>query len=604
MRAIFSSFLVFFLILFTSCEKEGVEISIKSIKVMQAVEGVGLIMGKNTVVRVFVETNGKIAEKVNGTLKVKNGTNTIRTESPIAKITAPAVPDISNEFNTLNFEIEGSFIQHPSLTFEVELASNGKRDDVSNNKKSISEFFNTDDIKPEIYLTEIKYNGALPITNVSGGKGEALAKSIFPLNEDDNHSLFFYQVDPQGDNNPGPPKIDAQTAALLLSYLGGIQPVISVTNGIGDSGNRFLYAFIHHNAFDPATLLSFSENNLGIGTDDPERFQSNFAHELAQMFGLDENTAIKATNKIGWDVKGNLINPNIGVSGRIKGKTKGDILNIDELTKNVWISDETYNEFRIAANLLPKDGDVNLLAKKVVIIQGVLSEDGTEIVQMNPVMRYPWLSLPSQLEKENTGDFEVKIKTNDGKFTSYFINDRDNRSGSSNYSYFDFRLPVPESREIEEIRIINRNINKEIKVIEKSTPPELTIISPKPGSVLKDNSRIVWKAIDPDTAPEDLVYNILYSNDRGESWKPIVAKTKKSTVSFSTQSLPEIQKNEIGMIRVIVGDGLNTVYEDVRELSIKKNDSLLDKIQLFFSNLFKKKKIQDNTKSTKFKKKP
>ena len=80
-----------------------------------------------------------------------------------------------------------------------------------------------------------------------------------------------------------------------------------------------------------------------------------------------------------------------------------------------------------------------------------------------------------------------------------------------------------------------------------------------------DSTTVEWKVTDPDTRPDQLLFQLAYSADRGQTWVPVGVDFRGTRFTFPSSEIR--RSKETGIIRIFVSDGLNTAYADVGGLS-------------------------------------
>jgi len=88
-------------------------------------------------------------------------------------------------------------------------------------------------------------------------------------------------------------------------------------------------------------------------------------------------------------------------------------------------------------------------------------------------------------------------------------------------------------------------------------PPEVTVISPNGGEVVSgDNTLLSWSASDGNG--DDLFFVIQFSSDNGATWKTITTVENQTDLEISTSSLGG---TSAGRIRVLASDGFHTTSD-------------------------------------------
>ena len=87
--------------------------------------------------------------------------------------------------------------------------------------------------------------------------------------------------------------------------------------------------------------------------------------------------------------------------------------------------------------------------------------------------------------------------------------------------------------------------------------PEVKVIFPTGGGILRDKFTVRWQASDPDG--DRLTYSLLYSTDNGLTWQTVVKNINESEIIIDPAELPGSTK---ALFRVIATDGINTAIDD------------------------------------------
>ena len=88
-------------------------------------------------------------------------------------------------------------------------------------------------------------------------------------------------------------------------------------------------------------------------------------------------------------------------------------------------------------------------------------------------------------------------------------------------------------------------------------PPQVTVLSPNGGETLGQQATATWSGSDPDGGL--LTYALLYSADGGVTWTTIATEIAGTCYTFPTD---ELAGSDLGRIRVLVSDGVNTAFDD------------------------------------------
>lgn len=589
-------------ILLAACG-DGADLTVASLEITQGIQTttntVQLVSQRSTAVRATLDilTGTAPVANVTGKLHVFVDGVEITPAAGVSAInepfSAPAAPQRANEDDTLNFELIAptGITVSANVDFRVDISVPGDPD-TSNNTGEVNNLTVVDRTTPTLYFTRINYTPAglgLPdLADVEPGVGDAFVRRIFPVNDGDpnlyREGLFPTLSFSEDDNGDG--ILDsAPEGNNLLSFLASCRQLI-VDLGLGANDNTFLYAWIRDNPISGNGLGQVLGFNA-YGNTEHIRHQRTYAHELGHNFGNPAGHNTRPLDEVGWDVGGRLDdNPATNnTTGRVKPTTLVDINFGGKLTEAAWVDTITYGLFSSSAILanagpdaLPASGLLAAMAsqqerrfsERVVVLQGIFDLKGRELLYLEPVFRFPWLSQPSSLEQ--TGLFTAEVTDESGIVTTVsfdaLVGDDSGGPDEKHIGFFEVMVPVSPQLEVVSVRITDARGERVFGgFFETSKPPEIIIVGPEEKAELGKETKIAWEVRDPDTSKSDLMYQIAYSPDGGQSWVPVavdVPGTESSVVFNSTQ----IQESRgRGVLRVFVSDGLNTAFADVSGLT-------------------------------------
>jgi len=569
-------------VLVESTAAAQVDISVGEIRVSQAIQDdsntVTLVAQRSTVVRVAVAVAGSAmpVPNVNGVLRVFRNGSEITPPAGVAPIngpfTAPVFANFGSENGTLNFELPAptGILASSDVDFVVELAPVLGEFNIANNSGSLNDLTFVRRCNPRIYYTRINWTpGGLGLPDpakIQPGVGDAFVKGIFPFLDSDpglyTQGLFpsaNFSSDADGDG-----VIDGGTdGAALVSFIESCRQLI-VDAGLGPDDKTFLYGWIADNPTTGngrATIPGYS----AWGNTQDSRSQRTFAHELGHLFGYSHNG--RTLDELGWDVTGRLNgNPATNnVSGQLKDLERNDIMVPGLLSNQAWVDTTTYDAMltdHAVQCTLPD------FREYIAIVQGIIDPLGFELVQLNPIFRYPWPSVPTP-DEFRRGPFTLRLVDEAGQeyvqnFDATMFTE-DPQGPETEFGAFQVMVPVDPNARIVLMEIYNIQ-QQLIASIEGSEPPRVEILSPQWGEGLGEMTLIELQLEDPDTELSEMMINAAYSPDGGESWVPIAVQLNGETSEFEVNTT-EIQKSDgNGVIRVFVSDGTNTVWADVGNL--------------------------------------
>lgn len=570
------------LVLAASTAHAQVDLSVGNIRVSQAIQDdsntITLVAQRSTVVRAGVIVSGTAlpVPGVDGVLRVFVGGSEITPAAGIASINGPITatlfPNFENENGTLNFELQAPTGIGPStdVDFVVELDPVLGEVDTTNNSASLQNMVFEQRCNPKIYYTRINWTpGGLGLPDpakIQPGVGDAFVRGVFPF-QDGDPGLYTQGLFPSANfssDADGDGIIDGSTdGAALVSFIESCRQLI-VDAGLGASDKTFLYGWIKDNPTTGngrATIPGFS----AWGNTQDIRSQRTFAHELGHLFGYSHHGG--TLDELGWDVGARLVgNPATNnVSGRLKDLDLNDIMVPGLLSNQAWVDTTTYGA--MLGNGAVQCSGLDL-SRFMAIIQGVFDPLGFELVQLNPIFRYPWPSAPTP-ERFQRGPFTLRLVDETGQ--EYVQNfdatafTEDPQGPETEFGAFQVNVPVDPNARIVLMEIYNGQ--QLVGAMQGSEAPRVEILSPQPGEVLGETTLIALQLEDPDTDLSQMMINAAYSPDGGESWVPIAVQLNGEMTQFEVNTTEIQQSEKNGVIRVFVSDGLNTVWADANDLT-------------------------------------
>jgi hypothetical protein len=570
-----------FLFAFAATAAHAATLTVTNVQVTQAIQTAGntipLVALRSTAVRATIGvTNSAVpVPNVTGSLHVfVNGSEVTPAAGipPInAPFTAPLAPQLANQNDTLNFEVP-SAIQIPAsnnVGFRVDI--------VGGTSGSANNLTFTTRTTPLLYFTRINYTPAglgLPALNlVQPGVGDAFVRGILPVNDRDPllYRQGLFPTLPYSENAAH----DGVLAALgsdgndLLALLASCRQLI-VNGNVGAADRIFLFGFLAGNPINGNGAAQVGGRNA-FGNTQLSRYQRSYAHELTHNFGFNHNN--DNIDQVGWDVTGRLINNPAGnnTPTRVKPTTLFDIQVPGLLTNQAWVETAKYTTLFNSATLANGPDSPDKLSRNVLVIQGIFDPAGRRLLRLKPVFRYPWASQPTRplIQKEQQPlPFAVEVRGETGQVARVPFDARvaDDPSRGPEHEVFGFfEVMVPFTGQVRSVRITDRTGKMTFGAIERSqTPPRIQILSPKPGELLGETVRVVWRAR-ASTPVANLMFQAAYSPDNGRSFVPIGVDIRGNTLVFPTGQLQK--SSSTGLIRVFVSDGLNTAWADVTGLS-------------------------------------
>ena len=560
--------------------RPSIDISVGNIEVTQAIQTttntITLVAQRSTAVRVTVNHKSSNPPTVDGRLHVFVGGNEITPADGLAPINTPFVPPQTaqrgNENDTLNFEIIAptNITASTDVDFRVDLTSSIYDPYTDNNTGWVNDLTFVNRTTPLLYYVRVDYTPAgqgLPDANlVQAGSGDLFVHGVYPVNDGDPNlyrestPTMTFSSDPNNNHI-----VDGNEGDTLLANLAARRQTI-VNNNVGATNRTFMYGWLRGNPIDGNGLGEVVGFNA-FGNTELVRGQRTYAHELLHNFGERHNSATLNPD-VGWDVGGRLDDNWAGnnVTGRVKPTSFFDLMVAGQFTDEAWITTASYQKLLNHSTLAPLAPDLSLLKQKILVVYGYFDPDGKELIRLFPAFRFPWLSQPTPAEQ--TGRFLAEAVDEAGKtyrvaFDALVADD----IGNIRYGFFEVMLPVAPDLEVDTLRILEAESQKEFILLKRSEPPKIEILTPLSGDHLGEKTELTWEVQDPDTPLDQLTYVVAYSPDGGLNWLPIdvgfTGEINRVTFDSTLIRMSDAQ----GILRIFVSDGLNTVYYDASSLT-------------------------------------
>ncbi len=596
----------------------AVDLSIASVEITQGVQSAAgdlpLVARNATIVRVKVSLNGQLESEpdVDALLRIySNGIEipespVYSTNGPILAVAAPS-SDIAGQ--TIDFHCvppEGT-----DLDFVVTVNAFGtvREDSVANNTLGVYDKAFVCRKMVELVYVPVNYlpGGGLPnAAMIEPGSGDAFLRAIYKTGDWNYHRSPLPTYTHASDINV--------SNIALLNTMNDIRQNQLVAAGYPRPD--FVFGWLPGNPYVGNGQALAIPSGAAFGNTDPNRFQRTFAHEIGHCWGQAHNALF--CSGTGFDVEHHLRDP-LGLSA-IMPASKRDVMVPAMNTPDAWCASLTYldaiNDARSACSALdggegdgepPADdaaargdmyGDVLRLAGEHDHARGQLRLQPTTVherVQPTPDTPSGNLLVES-LDAAGVVLHAVRVETRACRescaqaghlhgSTAFYVN-LPRLVGGVQAA----RLRVRELRGA----VVGRSL---AEVVRSAHAPEITrfevnavggdgAASPSPAPVqhLLGAIRIEWSARDLDG--DALSADILYSQDAGFSWFPLVVGETSGAFEFNSAEIPA-SRGAHGQFAVRVSDGFNTARRgsgsslvgnsappDVHLLTPNNNDSM------------------------------
>jgi hypothetical protein len=483
------------------------------------------------------------------------------------------------------------------------------------------------------------------------GQGTALASEVRPYRVVQGLS-YDLDLDADGGIATGVPIGDGEVAPLLedlqawrnFCYDGG-----SFCPGLSADQQLFVYGWLPDAARRNFNGVAQPGANVALGFDSVAEGQGTLAHEFGHMLGLvaggGHNPCPRAHPRwpncpefdivpnIGLDVLGRIVNNppgplppagnGNGVTGRIKDFALHDLMNVGGggTLPHRWLTIPTYlamldelkardprrtiartpsrqvelaglPRWRPGAPSLVLDAGVLLVTSRVddqcpptLRISGRVTRfdqtrDGQLIVRqarLNPAFRSercwrppadrtPAAQLVVEVTMHQGGrDYVLALPVDARLIIDWILDPKDPGAVRETVELGPFEASVPVLGTVVSVRLTDQSRKATFHRLTRTGPPQVRIVAPRPGATLARDTTVSWSAVDPDSAPAELMYHVSYSADGGASFIPVAVNRRKTQITFDASRYPASQGE--GILRVLASDGLNTVTADVKGLT-------------------------------------
>jgi hypothetical protein len=402
-------------------------------------------------------------------------------------------------------------------------------------------------------------------------------RGIAPVNDADTNLYrplpfipdITFSQDSNNDN-----QLNGNDLNVLLANLASIRQLLTIIPGFlgGVPSNSYIYGWLAGSV--SGNGLAQLPGRASFGNTDPTRHQRTFAHEWTHNLGF--NHINETLGETGWDVGSRLtFNPSTnGVQQRIKPSNLNDVQVAGLLTNQAWVSRSKYVSLLGNSAFATAVGPglasaAQRPSSRVAVIQGIFDETGQRLIELRPVFRYPYRSVPTPTDR--SGPFMAELRTTTGRTTRVPFNATvgdDQEPGVHTKNGF-FEVMVPVSGELSRLRITDRSGSRTFGQLARGRPPSLQVQSFRPGTTISGLRTARWTVSDPDTPRSQLRYQVAFSGDGGRTFIPVAVNLTGTSTPFDARKITA-QRGR-GIFRVFVSDGLNTTFRDVGRLTLRKS---------------------------------
>lgn len=537
-----------------------------------------LVGGRSTMVRVKVAVTGQTVSQsnVDAVLRVYVGGQQIEGSPFFSRngpITAPITPNVFNVNDTINFTIVAPVSN--DVDFEVVLDPLNKVAESieTNNLFLLSNKVFSCRKTLDVAYVSVNYTpgGGQPVAaTIEPGVGDGFMRGIYAVAE------LNYHRSPLGPLNW---TTDINTSdTTLLSSLQTIR--LTTIPAAGYARPEFIFGWLPGNPFSGNGEANGIPGDAAFGNTESTRFQRTFAHEIGHCWGRSHTSNTIAS--VGFDVEHHLASPlNLG---QTHATTQYDVMVAGQLTNVAWVDSGTYLDCLTDTRsqctaFAPPGGGENPASD----VQRVLQISGSyqhqvgrkpSRIELSPVNQ---IDLASPTADDAQGDILLQSFAAGGELLSSVrwksattrescaqcVNGRPHLHANSAVSIL---IPAAVANQ-EPARIELRDLksgNLLATRMRTASAPHIASLGSRmiDGVGVASHSgtgpfvELFWDATDADG--DALSTDILLSCDGGQSWSAMGVNQRGASMKFALSDIP-VAKNEQGIVKVRVTDGLNVV---------------------------------------------
>ena len=537
-----------------------------------------LVGGRSTMVRVKVAVTGQTVSQsnVDAVLRVYVGGQQM-VGSPFfsrnGPITAPITPNVFNVNDTINFTIVAPVSN--DVDFEVVLDPLNKvaESNEANNLFVLSNKVFSCRKTLDVAYVSVNYTpggGQPDAATIEPGVGDGFMRGIYAVAE------LNYHRSPLGPLNW---TTDINTSdTTLLSSLQTIR--LTTIPAAGYARPEFIFGWLPGNPFSGNGEANGIPGDAAFGNTESTRFQRTFAHEIGHCWGRSHTSNTIAS--VGFDVEHHLASPlNLG---QTHATTQYDVMVAGQLTNVAWVDSGTYLDCLTDTRsqctaFAPPGGGENPAsdAQRVLQISGSYQHQvgrKPSRIELSPVNQ---IDLASPTADDSQGDVLLQSFAASGDLLSSVrwksattrescaqcVNGRPHLHDNSAVSIL---IPAAVANQ-EPARIELRDLKSGNLLATRTrtaSAPHIASLGSRmiDGVGVASHSgtgpfvELFWDATDADG--DALSADILLSCDGGQSWSAIGVNQRGASMKFALSDIP-VAKNEQGIVKVRVTDGLNVV---------------------------------------------
>jgi len=537
-----------------------------------------LVGGRSTMVRVKVAVTGQTVSQsnVDAVLRVYVGGQQM-VGSPFfsrnGPITAPITPNVFNVNDTINFTIVAPVSTDVDFQVVLDPLNKVAESNETNNLFLLSNKVFSCRKTLDVAYVSVNYTpggGQPAAATIEPGVGDGFTRGIYAVAELNYHRSPLGPLNWTTDIN--------SSSTTLLSSLQTIR--LTTIPAAGYARPEFIYAWLPGNPFSGNGAANGIPGDAAFGNTESTRFQRTFAHEIGHCWGRSHTSNAIAT--VGFDVEHHLVSP-LSL-GQTHATTQYDVMVAGQLTNVAWVDSGTYLDCLTDTRsqctaFAPPGGGENPAsdAQRVLQISGSYQHQvgrKPSRIELSPVNQ---IDLASPTADDAQGDVLLQSFAAGGELLSSVrwksattrescaecVNARPHLHANSAVSIL---IPAAVANQ-EPARIELRDLKSGNLLATRTRTASAPHISSL-GSRMIDGVGVAshsgsgpfvelfWDATDADG--DALSADILLSCDGGQSWSAIGVNQRGASMKFALSDIP-VAKNEQGIVKVRVTDGLNVV---------------------------------------------
>ena len=211
-----------------------------------------------------------------------------------------------------------------------------------------------------------------------------------------------------------------------------------------------------------------------------------------------------------------------------------------------WVWNVNYDKLYQAIAMVAPPGKIDRTLASYPLLNVNGAFDDNETCYLEPI----WKKNSGEVLLEEEGDYTLALynqagaKVDEYSFKGFFVAERDGNEDTIRV----FNMIIPKPQDFCTLKILKNT--QELKTITcNAGKPTISITNPVNGANLYGTVNVSWDASDPEG--DELVYQVLYSNDNGISWEGLAGDYRSTSIDINMDML---KPGENCIIKVLAND--------------------------------------------------